>query len=137
VTVAVTDASDETGVPEEGVPEEGALGVSEPGGGTMSVVVPDAGGAPGASEDGAGRPEVGIGCPGGGKMMLVAAYEPVVVGGFSVTVTVTAGPQAQVAGKHVRWCDAEYSNALQPVVYSHSRAVAATASARVATAKNL
>ena len=111
----MTEASDETGVPEEGTPR-----VSEPEG-TMRVVVPDAGGAPGASEDGAGRPEVGIGCPRGGKMMLVvvtttddsaggvAAYELEAVGGFSVTVTVTARPQAQVAGRHVRWCDAKYS----------------------------
>jgi hypothetical protein len=136
------DASDETGVPEEGAP-----GVSEPGGGTIRVVVPNAGGAPGASEDGAGRPEVGIGCPGGGKMMLVvvtttddsagggAAYELEAAGGFSVTVTVTAGPQAQVAGQHVSWCDAKYGKALQPVINSHS--MAATASASAATTKSL
>jgi hypothetical protein len=118
-----------------GVVEAGSLGaplddstvvvtVSEETGGTMSVVVADAGGAPGASEDGTGTaggaPEVGIGWPGGGMMMLVVvsttglldsagggggAYEPEAVGGFSVTVTVTAGPQAQVAEEHVSWCN--------------------------------
>jgi hypothetical protein len=116
-TVVVTDSSEETGALGEGAP-----GVSEPGG-TMRVVVADAGGAPGASEDGAGTaggaPEVGTACPGGGRMMLVVdtttglldsaggggAYEPEAVGGFSVTVTVTAGPQAQVARKHVSWCN--------------------------------
>ena len=105
-TVLVTETSEEAGVPE---PE-----------GTMRVVVPDAGGAP-VSEDGAGMagcaPEVGIGCPGGGKMTLVvvtttldsagggAAYEPEAVGGISVTVTVTAGPQAQLAGRYVSYCN--------------------------------
>jgi hypothetical protein len=112
-TVVITDSPEETGAP-----EEGALGVSVPGG-TMRVVVADAGGAPGASEDGAGTaggaPEVGIGCPGGGRMMLVVVtttglldsaggggtYEPEAVGGLSVTVTVTTGPQAQVARENV------------------------------------
>jgi hypothetical protein len=126
-TVVVTETSEETGVSE---PE-----------GTIRVVVPDAGGA--VSEDGAET--VGIGCPGGGKMTLVvvtttfdsagggAAYELEAVGGISVTVTVTAGPQAQVAGGYVSCC--KQSEDLQAAVYSHS--MAATASASAATAKSL